>query len=908
MFQFLFGRKKKSSSVNTPKKPEATESPTATITQPKTAQQWAKSLTGLSQKAHNQQLNIMAEAINNGELNLADAVTALPVDTGLMLNIHFETSDIKGTEAQWLALSVSGFTANVRKYAAQRVVNAEHLTELAKLTKGKDKAVYRIIQKTIEAQAKATDAQNAIIEKQSNILCALQKLADAAVEPMYEAKLKGLQSQWQGIESSKHLNDEFAALAQQVQLKINETNETNQEQTSDPELTAQLTNDEEHPSQVTDNAAQPIQSRQPLIDAFHQQAADLLTKANNTPNTVDKAEIDAALIQFQQAWEAENEQFDAPESEITTFNQLCSAFSDCMTQWVALTTEQGNAQTIGEVIESSNDLANPLTATLQGWLRQAAVVTSNKKPDWFASLETALNRYQQKSDDNRKKEKAAFNSLRSQLRRCQAAIDDGSLRRSSGLFLGAQTQADELDLSQQASLTKLFNETETALEKLRDWQSFAVQPKKEALIEKMRLLVDSPVNPEIRAEQVKEMQAQWKQLSRGLQNRHQDLWETFNALAQEAYEPCKPYFEEQRNLRDINLAKRKELVAQLNTYTTLINPESPDAPEVDKVLQLARNDWRKYTPVERHAGKAVQAEFDSLNKTLSKIVETHHQSVKTEKERIVAEAISLLDVEDLKKATEAAKALQQQWKQSGNIPRQQEQVLWRKFREACDTLFAKRDEQIGEFKADLEHNRVTAQETLNAITELLNADKPTEERSSFERLKTEFNNIGTLPKSHHAKYTAQFKQLCEQFDALCAQEKAHAQDAHWQALIQWVSKTRFEPETAKTWDELNAPKEALSLKTAGEAWSQPASSENEEQLRNATIALEISADIESPASDKAARMALQVNYLQGGIKPLKGKKEVHLAIVEWLAVGSVDQTIYSALERRMIKARQALLK
>jgi hypothetical protein len=54
-----------------------------------------------------------------------------------------------------------------------------------------------------------------------------------------------------------------------------------------------------------------------------------------------------------------------------------------------------------------------------------------------------------------------------------------------------------------------------------------------------------------------------------------------------------------------------------------------------------------------------------------------------------AEALKLST--EWKKTTDQFIALQKQWKEIGAVPRKKSDVLWKRFRAACDEFFAERD-------------------------------------------------------------------------------------------------------------------------------------------------------------------------------------------------------------------------
>jgi hypothetical protein len=84
-----------------------------------------------------------------------------------------------------------------------------------------------------------------------------------------------------------------------------------------------------------------------------------------------------------------------------------------------------------------------------------------------------------------------------------------------------------------------------------------------------------------------------------------------------------------------------------------------------------------------------------------KVLRDRQEENQHRKEAIAAEAESLAESGEWKETGDRLKALQKQWKETGPAPRKTEQVLWGRFRAACDTFFNRRDQ----FFASLDRER-----------------------------------------------------------------------------------------------------------------------------------------------------------------------------------------------------------
>jgi hypothetical protein len=285
---------------------------------------------------------------------------------------------------------------------------------------------------------------------------------------------------------------------------------------------------------------------------------------------------------------------------------------------------------------------------------------------------------------------------------------------------------------------------------------------------------------------------------------------------------------------------------------------------------------------------------------------------KQNKLNIIEQAKSLLELEDAKEATEKAKQLQKDWKDAGMVARKDEQQLWKAFRDVCDELFERRDQQVTAFKADLEANRAKAEELISGIENLANSQEVLAEQSVFENLKAQYDQLGTLPKAHYAKLSKRYRDAVSAFEAAGKAAKSRAADRHWLTLIEWVKEVRFSDLDAdsvrQAFAELTLPDEAKGLVNAVDSWLSPVEDLNLAAMHEKTIDLEILTGQESPPVDSGIRMNLQVQRLSEGIGASTTDRNVHQMVVDWLSIGAVEREDYERFETRMKAAREHWLK
>ena len=101
----------------------------------------------------------------------------------------------------------------------------------------------------------------------------------------------------------------------------------------------------------------------------------------------------------------------------------------------------------------------------------------------------------------------------------------------------------------------------------------------------------------------------------------------------------------------------------------------------------------QYHPCDRKALKSVEKTFETLQDTLYSRVKQYWEANVNAKEALVRQAEALVEQDSSEGIANGAKMLQAQWREIGSTPRGADQKLWRRFRGACDAIFARLDNE-----------------------------------------------------------------------------------------------------------------------------------------------------------------------------------------------------------------------
>lgn len=840
-----------------------------------------------------------AEPIKPAPIPVAEPKAPKPV---ISLDVVEQTND----ETELLKLASEGATSQLRQAAAEKIHSRDVLEQLAKAAKAKDKNVFRIVKTKLDS-FKADDIKLAELEASAQRICEkLERHVYLEADALFKAKLTALQAEWAAFaQTSATSQARYQTAVTACEAKIN--------------ARAQAIADEEEKNSLDQQALQLAQ------DAYNnlKQIAGDVYRAARVDDLVN-ANYELKIQELSNAVRL-------AANRHLPLDKLTKEFEHRKQQTLNLIDQvktSGTAKELAEKLEQveDSDLVKNTQQKLQQLIRSAKEF-GDELPETLSDAKAKLDELWAQRNQAEQATKNALRDFSELARKGLWAAEQGFVRKARAIQKELQEKRDQLtalSLDIPKGVQTKIDDFEAQLVKLGDWHEFAVTPKKEALIAQMQSLATSNIAPDALATKIHELQDSWKEVSKGVQQQDDELWQEFQRASAVAYAPCKEFFEAQAAEREGNLNKRHELVSQLQQYLQGYDFANAVWKEVEQTLKTARAEWQTYWPVPRKAGNELQKEFEQLMEQLFGKITSEYENNKAAKQSLIEQAATQIANDNGRAAADAIKQLQAQWKTIGKSWHKEDQQLWQEFRKHCDAVFALRNQAFEAAKE--QRHAITEQaevliERLNAFAgqtlEQLNAAK-----AEIEAIKTEFAALD-LPKEStkalHSKLSASIAAIATKRDSA----RNQAEEQSWIDLFSALNALReYElaviAQTAD--DKLAAQKTALEaliagtprwptgslsvlqqrLNKAGSITSADQES-NSELLQTLTIRAEILAGVETPAEDKQARMAYQVKQMQQAF----GQRDSSFdpLVLEWVSLGGVATTRYNPLLERFNKSR-----
>lgn len=521
----------------------------------------------------------------------------------------------------------------------------------------------------------------------------------------------------------------------------------------------------------------------------------------------------------------------------------------------------------------------------------------------------------QKSKQNRQQQerKAHLQKLQHQLDELEGVLDEGRLRPARRMLQRAEHLANGFEGGLPAKFERRIRHATTRIAELRDWRRFAVLPKQETLCRTMETLAESDVvSPPDRARRIRDLQSEWKATGGSDSSQSRALWERFSRAADQAFEPCRVWFEAEAQRRQTNLAERERICAQLDEFVEQVDWDSIAAGALERIRHTARKEWQHFGPVDRERLEPLRQRFEALMEKLTQQIEAKRAIHRAHKAELVDKAQALLEHEDPEAAAEQAKQLQQEWKALGVARPSADRALWKAFRTACDGIFANRDAHRERRRS--QRNRLLEEvETICAQFEALVGESgPTD----ITTLRREAGRLQAAFRAQPSLHGRKGRAIKERFEAADSAVAERIQELEKLGVRHELAELRRLAELSRAWE--NGTGEAISpgdvtalpkwlLEPLQRRWEaakvgDPKAPEPEAS-RRICVRLEILAGIDSPPADEGLRLELQVKRLSEGMgsgeQPLP-RQEAQRLVAQWYGLPggeALQGRVDAALER-----------
>ena len=250
--------------------------------------------------------------------------------------------------------------------------------------------------------------------------------------------------------------------------------------------------------------------------------------------------------------------------------------------------------------------------------------------------------------------------------------------------------------------------------------------------------------------ELQKLHEQWKEFGPVAKEYREQIWDRFKAATSTVNRKYQAYFEELKQQHEENLVKKTALCEKVEEIAEREVINANDWSLFSKQIEDVQKEWKTIGFASRKENQKVYDRFRAACDRFYERKRDFYTLYKDNMNSNLEKKISLCEAaEALKSSTEWKKAtdqfinLQKQWKEIGAVPRKKSELLWKRFRAACDEFFAERDRNARP-ENDFYGNLKAKQQLIEEIKayELTGTDADAQAMRSFQ---ARWQEIGFVP-------------------------------------------------------------------------------------------------------------------------------------------------------------------
>ncbi|MFY9116654.1 MAG: DUF349 domain-containing protein [Bacteroidales bacterium] len=287
---------------------------------------------------------------------------------------------------------------------------------------------------------------------------------------------------------------------------------------------------------------------------------------------------------------------------------------------------------------------------------------------------------------------------------------------------------------------------------------------KEKLCERAEELVDEP-NIVSAFHKLQKLHEEWRETGPIARHLREPMWERFKASTTAINLRHQKHFEEQKKEQRNNLEKKLILCEKAEAIASVTAEDDINWNKQAKELEALQKEWRSIGFATKKENQKVYDRFRAACDTFYGQKREFYIDFKKEmhdnlarKTALCEQAEALNMSDDWRRTTDQLIHLQKQWKEIGPVPRKQADVVWKRFRSACDVFFTRKAEHFSKQDAAYEEN-LKLKETILSELAAYTPGKDERHEARLKMFQNRWAAIGFVPVKDKDRVQEEFKEL-----------------------------------------------------------------------------------------------------------------------------------------------------
>lgn len=272
---------------------------------------------------------------------------------------------------------------------------------------------------------------------------------------------------------------------------------------------------------------------------------------------------------------------------------------------------------------------------------------------------------------------------------------------------------------------------------------------------------------------------QWREVGPVPRDKKDELWERFKAATSIINKKHQDYFESRKSDQKKNLDAKIALCEKVEEIANTPVENHREWEEKSKELIELQKVWRTIGFAPKKENNKIYERFRTASDSFfdhkrefynqNKEEQINNLQLKTD---LCVQAEALKDSTDWKKTADEFINIQKAWKEIGPVPRKYSDVIWKRFRAACDYFFENKAKHFSSIDGEQSENLRKKRELLEEVKRFSLTGDDSADLDKLKEFQRTFTEIGHVPFKEKDAIQNEFRDVINRhFDSLRIDEK-----------------------------------------------------------------------------------------------------------------------------------------
>lgn len=276
------------------------------------------------------------------------------------------------------------------------------------------------------------------------------------------------------------------------------------------------------------------------------------------------------------------------------------------------------------------------------------------------------------------------------------------------------------------------------------------------------LLLDKPSVQSFK--KLQDYHQKWRETGPVPSEKRDEVWDRFRLASEKIRESRMEHYQEIREQLEKNYESKQALLDKARMLAESEIATTADWVEKTKEVNELFKIWRTIGPAPKKVNDEIWMGFKTILDSFFAMRKEHYNVIRQEysdnynqKVNLCLQAEAIQDSTDWKKASEELIRLQKEWKQIGPISRKQSDLIWKRFRTACDSFFNRKNEHFAGLTEKEQANLQLKQALIEELDKQVFTDDKTKNLEIIQAYQKRWFDIGRVPLDKRDVIQKQFR-------------------------------------------------------------------------------------------------------------------------------------------------------